>query len=255
MKLGLKLWSSNTDFYYREAQKLYSQGHFDYIELYVVPDTCFALEKWQKLSIPFILHAPHFRHKVNLADEKNFFYNKEIFDQVEKYRQKLNALYTVVHLGMEGTIEESVWQLSQIQPKNFVVENKPYVPPGCPQKKCRGSTAEEILFAVEQLGCGFCLDIGHALCTANYLEQAPYAYLAKFQKLSPKMYHLSDGDINSFLDQHRHLGAGDYDMSEIFSIIDYSLPISIETEKSSLYNLTDFIADVNYIKTIIMAEK
>ena len=38
-KKGLKLWSVNTDYYYDEAIRLYSEGVFDYIELYVVPDT------------------------------------------------------------------------------------------------------------------------------------------------------------------------------------------------------------------------
>ena len=49
-KLGLKLWSINTGFYYEEAKKLYAQGIFDYIELYVVPDTLDTLPKWKNRS-------------------------------------------------------------------------------------------------------------------------------------------------------------------------------------------------------------
>ncbi len=48
-KRGLKLWSCNTDFYYEEAKKLYNQGIFDYIELYVVPETLETLPKWKEL--------------------------------------------------------------------------------------------------------------------------------------------------------------------------------------------------------------
>ena len=49
-KLGLKLWSLNTDYYYQEAQKLYKQSFFDYIELYIVPHTLHTLPMWKKLD-------------------------------------------------------------------------------------------------------------------------------------------------------------------------------------------------------------
>ena len=53
-KLGLKLWSINTNNYLKEAVKLYNQGVYDYIELYVVPNSLEQLEEWKKLkSNPF----------------------------------------------------------------------------------------------------------------------------------------------------------------------------------------------------------
>ena len=48
-KRGLKLWSCNTDYYYDEAIKLYNQKIFDYIELYVVPETLETLDKRIKI--------------------------------------------------------------------------------------------------------------------------------------------------------------------------------------------------------------
>ena len=61
-KRGLKLWSVNTDVYYEEAKKLYSQGFFDYIELYVVPNSLDTLVKWKELHSPL-------RHCVPLPPE------------------------------------------------------------------------------------------------------------------------------------------------------------------------------------------
>ena len=66
-RLGLKLWSVNTDYYYEEAKRLYSEGVFDYIELYVVPNTLDTLPRWKELEIPFIIHAPHPRAGNNSA--------------------------------------------------------------------------------------------------------------------------------------------------------------------------------------------
>lgn len=248
MKTGLKLWSINTDYYLEEAKRLYLQGYFDYIELYVVPNTLDTLAKWKMLDIPFILHAPHFMHEVNLADEEKFDYNKKIYEQVEIFRQELNAEYIIIHSGMNGTMEETIRQLQIIKPKNFLIENKPYIPPLKPEYKCVGSTIAEIQEAMNQLSCGFCLDIGHALCAANSLSLEPYVYLADFQKLSPAMYHLSDGIINAPLDQHLHFGEGNYAINKIFSIINPHAKISIETKKDSQYNLTDFISDINFIR-------
>ena len=67
MKLGLKLWSINTDFYLKEAVKLYEKGIYDYIELYVVPESLDTLSEWKKLKIPFIIHHSHFAQGFNLA--------------------------------------------------------------------------------------------------------------------------------------------------------------------------------------------
>lgn len=247
MKLGLKLWSINTDHYYQEAKRLYKQGVFDYIELYVVPNTLEHIVKWKELDIPFTLHAPHFMHGVNLAEVSKFEYNSKIFLEVEEYRKGLNAKYTVIHSGMNGDIKETVRQLNIIKPVNALIENKPYKAPLKPRLLCRGATIEEIKYVLESTDCGFCLDISHAICTANSVDIAPYKYLEKFQKLEPKTYHLSGNFINSVNDCHMHLYEGNYDYSEIFKIIDKNQAIAIETKKDSIENLEDFIKDINII--------
>ena len=52
-KIGLKLWSINTDSYYTCAQKMYQKGIFDYIELYIVPGSINTLEKWKNINVYF----------------------------------------------------------------------------------------------------------------------------------------------------------------------------------------------------------
>lgn len=249
-KIGLKLWSVNTDFYYEEAQKLYNQGYFDYIELYAVPNSLETVSKWERLDIPFILHAPHFMHEVNLADPDKFEYNRKIYGQVEIFRKALNAEYTIVHAGMNGRIEETVRQLKLISPKNFLIENKPAHPPYFESRICRGHSAEEISHVINETNCQFCLDISHAFCTANHLNIPPYEFLENFNQLSPVMYHLSDGDIASPHDQHLNIGMGNYDFKKIFSIIN-NKPISLETQKKSKEDLNDFINDSLTIKKIM----
>ena len=91
------------------------------------------------------------------------------------------------------------------------------------------------------------MDIGHAICTANSLGKDPYEFVREFNKLKPLMYHISDGQIDSDLDMHLHFGDGNYDFDKIFSIIDKSKFISIETSKDSKTDLNDFEIDMDFI--------
>ena len=249
-KIGLKLWSINTDYYYDEAKGLYEEGVFDYIELYVVPDSLDRIAKWKNIGIPISLHAPHFAHNVNLADAEKFDYNKAIYEEVEVYRQSLNAMFTVVHGGMNGCVTETIRQLNIIKPKNFLIENKPYkVPlPDGNFRYCRGFSIEEIARIVTETNCGFCLDIGHAICSANSQKIPPYEYLKNFYDLKPLSCHLSDNFIDSELDGHLNIGKGNYDMSRILKIIYNIKCLALETKKNSKFDLNDFKEDVKYIK-------
>lgn len=252
MRLGLKLWSINTDFYLEEAKRLFQEGWFDYIELYVVPNTIGTLNRWKKLKqeykIPFTLHAPHFVHGVNLANPEKEKFNIATFREVEYFSEELDAKYVVVHSGIAGNIEETIRQLNIIRPKKMLIENKPYLAPLCPENECRGAKIEEIVKVIKEIGCDFCLDVGHSICTANFLKIKPYEFLNEFNKLSPACYHLSDNFIDSDMDKHWHFGQGDYDIKKIFDIIDTKKNIAIETNKNSKENLDDFIEDVKYLR-------
>lgn len=257
MNLGLKLWSINTDYYLEEAKKLYQQGWFDYIELYVVPKTSESIDKWKKADIPFTLHAPHFVHKINLADKEKESYNLEVFKEVELFRKELNAQYVVVHGGIDGSIDETIRQIKQISSvcenfsSDYLIENKPLIAPLDKSLECRGARFDEIKKVIDEIGCGFCLDIGHAICTANSLKLEPYKYVEKFNELNPTCYHLSDNFIDSEIDGHMHLGKGNYDLKRIFDVINTEKNIAIETNKASKIGLEDFVEDVKWLKNLV----
>lgn len=201
----------------------------------------------EEFGIPINLHAPHFMHGVNLANHEKFEYNRNIFDQVEWVRNKLFSRYTVVHAGMNGSIDEVIKQLKIICPQNMLLENKPYRAPMGNRNLCRGYNVEEVKSIVQEIGCGFCLDIGHAICSANSLQISPYKMIEDFNELAPQMYHISDGDINSDIDRHLHFGMGSFDFKRIFKLINPNACFSIETEKNSKYDLCDFEKDVEYL--------
>jgi sugar phosphate isomerase/epimerase len=232
-KIGLKLWSINEN-YLEEAQRLFNKGLCQYIELYVVPGrTHEFLDMWTKLEVPYVIHAPHFEHGMNLA-------SKECRE------------YIIFHPGFSGEIKETLFQLKQLNDKRIVVENKPYysLVNGI---ICNGYSVEDIGFILEHSVCGFCLDISHCICTANALHFDPFLYLRKFLKLSPAMFHLSDSHFNGTIDNHLHIGKGDYNFKSILNLLPKDAIVTLETPKNSLIDLSDFEEDVMALNSVFGA--
>lgn len=252
--LGLKLWSVNTEFYLNEAKKLYEKGVFDYIELYVAPNTLENLKLWQGLKIPFALHAPHFSHGLNFSQKESFEYNFKLIDEVKAYAEILKPLYVVFHPGIGGDLDESIRQMKFIKGLEFCIENKPFVVECGAQKElkfCVGSAFEDIKRILDEVACKFCFDIGHCVCCANYLGCEIYEYVKKMNSLKPFVYHISDNYEDSKLDRHLHFGEGSLNLRKIAKIINKNSLIAIETNKDSKENLNDFVKDSVFLREIL----
>ena len=257
-KIGLKLWSTNTDYYLHEAERLYAKRVFDYIELFVVPETTGTLNAWQRLhverGIPFIIHNAHSAVGFNLADTACAKRNREIYRQTKMFADRLDSRFIIFHGGVDGTIEEVARQLKNLSEPRALLENKPYLPlPGSQNRKvCRGATFDEISYVLSEVGCGFCLDIGHAVCAANSQGLEPYAYIEKLASLSPVMFHISDvKDMTSQYDAHPHLGIGRLDINRLKNTVFHEgAVISVETVKDSKCSLEDFSTDVLKLRNV-----
>jgi len=254
LKLGLKLFSHQLQQYRDEALNLLKTDKVSYIELYVSPGHLQYLSEWGEFqkayNLDFTLHAPHSSQDVNLGDKDAIGINKSAYKEVMEYKKELKAKYIVVHAGRAGDIVETVRQLNLINPEDVMIENKPYVSPKKPEIISRGATLEEIQYVLSHFKCkGFCLDVGHAFCTAVSLRVDPWEYLKKFQQLKPSCYHLSDGEFNNPIDIHYHIGYGDYDWNHIFQIISTNKNITIETvKKNSTEPLKNFKNDTELLR-------
>ena len=255
-RLGLKLWSVNTDAYLREAERLFAAGVFSYVELFVVPETLETLAAWRRLhdskGIPFAVHNAHAAKGFNLADPSAETRNREIYAQTRAFADALEARHVIFHGGVDGTAEETARQLKALEEPRALLENKPAVPlpNNAGVRTCRGATAAEIGFILGEAGCGFCLDVGHAVCAANSQGLEPYAYVAELaRRFAPAMFHLSDvADMSSQYDAHPHLGTGALDIPRLVrTVFPPDAAISIETVKDSPTNLDDFARDVGFL--------
>jgi RimJ/RimL family protein N-acetyltransferase/sugar phosphate isomerase/epimerase len=255
MKIGLKLFSTNIELI-PSTQKLKEQELFDYIELYIVPNSYKnTIQYWSKFDYPFIIHAPHSYSGLNLSLEDYENSNRILIEEVESFREKLKPSKIIFHPGIQGSLDETIRQLLFFR-KDYdelfastIIENKPKI--GLKQEICVGASPSEIESLVLETGLGFCLDIGHALCYAAWAKIPYEDILDRFLKLNPHMFHLSDGFMGSHTDSHTNFGFGDYPLPHIIKIMPVNAFVTIETNKNLTLNLKDFQDDVNYIRKLL----
>lgn len=249
-KLGLKLWSLNTDAYFEEAKRLYEESRFDYVELYIIPESVDTLRRWKTLNVPFTIHAPHYAHGVNLARDEFEPTNRKVYHEVKEFADELGADYIIFHGGNRGTIDSTIRQLTSFEESRAIIENKPYHTLK-DKLLCVGITPQQIERIKREVGCEFCLDFGHALCSANSQDLEPYAYIEEFSKLSPVMYHVSGVEsLDSRVDTHLNLRNGKLDPNFVGRILPKGAKVSIETVKKSKENLFDFEEDLEWMNSL-----
>jgi deoxyribonuclease IV len=249
IRIGLKVFSTN-DAYIAPAERLFSEGVFDYAEVYLVAGKSRnSIKNWISSGIPLAFHAPHsiggFNPSQASARKANEIIAQEIADVSSLYK----PLYLVFHAGTDGSLKESICQFSDYLSKfphireTAIIENKPVV--GMYNMRCIGTTSEEIKQIMTETTMGFCLDFGHAICAAKSLNIDRQLFIHNFLSLNPSVFHVSDGHVNSEEDEHLHLGVGDYNLSWIISCIPQKATVAIETQKDSNDSLDDFALDAH----------
>jgi sugar phosphate isomerase/epimerase len=249
-KYGLKLWSTN-ERYVGEAVRLHKEGLVDFIELFTVPG---SYEKyagvWAGLSIPYVIHGPHTMAGLNLARREGWDEARPLAREALRYADALRAGIVIFHPGIDGSVEDAVLHLGEIGDSRIVIENKPYHTIDKGGRICTGNSPEEIRYLMDKTGLGFCLDIGHAIFSANARRADPFSDLHEYLAMGPKIFHLTDGDGSGVFDSHLHIGSGSFPMERILRLLPGDGLITVETDKSFPDSLSDFAEDVRTLHAL-----
>lgn len=249
-KLGLKLGSTNTQ-YTDDILRYYDEGVFQYIELFVVIGTFDeTVSYWKQFNIPFGIHAPHSAAGMNLSLAENREINKPKIEETLKFADALDARYIVFHAGTNGTIEEATRQLLPYADERFLIENKPIK--GLDGSRCVGTTYDELLQITKELKAGFCLDFGHAICAANTLQEDAVDFIKKLLELSPRLFHLTDGDYKSEMDSHLHYGNGTFPLVHLLNFVPNGMMITNEAKRSDANSLLEIAEDARALREYIV---
>ena len=245
MQLGLKLGSLNTN-YTEDILSFYKAGYFQYIELFAAPESFNdTIEYWKQFSMPTVIHAPHSFAGMNLSLPEEREGNKKKIQETLKFADALKSEYIIFHSGVNGNINETISQLRPFIDSRCLIENKPMR--GLNDEKCLGSTPEELMYILNELQTGFCLDFGHAICTANSLKREPLGFISEFTPLNPNMYHLTDGDYTGEYDSHLHYGKGTFPLKELLKMVPNNAKVTNEAKHDSGNDLNDFKEDYIFI--------
>ncbi len=253
-KIGLKLYSTNVSLI-SEAKKCKEEGFFNYIELYIIPGTYEGtIDVWKGLNIPFIIHAPHSVHGINLALESQWKQNRFHFTEAQKFSDALNSEIIIIHGGHSGKIEEMMRQVESLNDHRIYLENKPKI--GLNDEQCIGCLPSEFQRIIDSgvLRGGVVLDFVHASCAAFSLGLKPMELVRSFLVFKPKVFHLSDGDPNSESDKHLNIGNGGFNVIDFLSVIPEDGLLTLETPRDPQNGLSDFVKDVNTLHELICKE-
>lgn len=228
LNFGLKLYSTNYDLL-REANTLIQDDLFQYIELTPVADK--DLTHFLNYPLTYNIHAPNENQGVNIADPKKNPINLKYIERSLDWAEKLESRYIILHPGF-GDLEIALDFLKKLDNKKILIENMPKV--GMNGEPMLGFNPEQIKILTRRFG--FCLDFNHAIKAAIAMKVNYRLLIEEFLKLKPKVFHISDGNLDSPIDEHLDIGNGEYDFKFLVSCLEKVEVsyVTLETIKSSL---------------------
>ena len=248
--IGLKLHSTNVALI-PDALRLKKEGFFDYIELYIIPDTYEeTIDAWKNLDVPYVIHAPHSFHGVNLAQADKWEINLKHFNETRQFADDLGSDIIIVHGGNNGSFDETLRQIELLKEQRIVLENKPKK--GLYGEICVGWSPKEFHTAFHDgILNGTALDFVHANCASNSMGIDVMELVSEFMIFKPKIFHLSDGEHSSEEDTHYNFGKGNLNLHQFVSVVPKEGLLTIETPLDQSRRLKDFIHDVRYLHSIV----
>src|SRR3989338_1214594 len=259
MKLGVKIWSDNFDSF-QAIQKLNSGKLVDYAEIYVIPGTFDANKLKDIRNVPVIFHAPHTSHGFNIVGRDKSFSNA--VQTIKQFADYFGEKRVIVHPGVSfdivSTPEQNIsgYKILEDAGIKLIIENMPRI--GIDGKSILfGSTPSELKLLLSAVKSDLCVDIGHAICAANYYKKDPLSFIDEFLGLNPFMFHFCDGDYASVTDVHKSLGEGNFPLTKILTKLTSrkdkkELIISLETpKKGDLRGLSEDLKNIARLRGIL----
>ena len=239
-RIGLKVWSINHDFL-DTMKKIIENNLCQYVEIYYIPGSSeLFFNWWPDFPIPVLVHGPTTRDGLNPAVGQG----KNFLEETLNFADRVQSEKIIFHPGMGGNLENVLSFFSCFSGKRLIIENMPFY--SLDWRECQGAPPEEINTIVQEIGCSFCLDVGHGAKYACSKDLDFLTVIKRFEKINPFMYHISDGFIDNDMDEHLNMGNGDIPYQEIFQIIDSEKAMTLETAKSSSLFYDEYEKDYTY---------
>lgn len=220
IKFGIKISTSNFDF----LPEIYeNRDLIDFIEVIIFPDFKIEdIEVIRNFKIPYSIHLPNSNYGIDFGDLNRNENNTKIINRVNQfnmYFKKLNPICYIVH-PESSNIALSIKNLKKLKIAPIAIENMPVK--GIHGEKLLGYSPKTLSNYFKNMkNLEFCLDINHAIKAAISLKKNYLNFIKEFLKFrrSPKIFHISGGNLNIEIDEHLALDIGQYNLYEIKKIL------------------------------------
>lgn len=242
IKYGIKLWSRDIGLI-NEAEKLIDSKIFHYIELIIDPD--FLDVSPFDYDLPYVIHSPHENFGVDIGDETKGRFTRKMINCSMKFADELKARWIILHAG-SGSEETAKVTLANFEDERIVLENMPVV--GIHGERCLGFDSDSMSPLINEKG--LCLDFGHAAKASISLKKDCREIISKFLEMGPKIFHLSDGDFKTEIDQHLRIGEGDFDINYFKKCIEKSKLrfVTLEIPRKNHSSLKEDLDSLNVLE-------
>jgi hypothetical protein len=216
MKFGVKT--------YQDEQFLkHFENSADFFEIMALKFNNYNFIK--KLSkIPLVIHVPHEKLGVNIADKTKEQVNLEAIALTIKIANLVKSKKIILHPGKiensNCSIENAINLLRKFNDSRILLENTNH--------NSIFSRPDEFELFRGYIN-GFCLDINHAIIQAIEDNKEPYFYLDDFIKLNPYHYHFG-GQIIEANKDHLCLKNSTIDTEKILKLLPSNAEVTLETE-------------------------
>ena len=230
MKVGIKLWSTNSVEYIDKA------GFADFVEVMPVDEK--SLQKFSGRDYEYTTHVPHESFGFNPA--LDYYKSQKIVEKAVEAAKKLKAEKLVMHTGylkekpsvesMRNAMKMTAKLAKSVSYGRILLENSTI-------KEKSGDESRNFMFynydqmkeLLEMSGAGFCMDIEHAAVTAHQRGVSHEQQVAELIKLKPDYFHFSGAEMKN---GGRHLSIFDGDIDKEFArdvLRKANKPVCLET--------------------------
>ncbi|MBT4870813.1 MAG: TIM barrel protein [Candidatus Diapherotrites archaeon] len=222
---------------------------FDFVELLIPPN--YNPKELLNYNFSFNIHVAHEKFGYNPADIKQRELSKSLIQKALEAADLIKADYIVVHPGYSKDEKDELNVLDFFDDcfdKRMLIENCPI---GAWQSNFFFSTPKKIAEFISRYKSSFLFDVGHAILSANTLNENIFDFISRFEKLNSKVHHVYGTEINSTLtEHHKHFHQVESDYSYL-SMLNPESTFVFETDLVSRSERSDYEKNIAFLNSFL----
>lgn len=253
IKFGLKLWTSNPAIFFEEAGNLARIKKVDFVELYNNPETDFDFNTFlpiKEISVSIHNTHSHSWHEFNLGEKQ-----LKIWQNTLRLADYFKSQEIVVHLGQAANLKCFKDNLKKIEDPRILLENMAGI--DVYGKNVFAQTLKELMrFRKLQ---PICFDIEKAIKSACW-QNIDYKKFINdcIDNLKPRYFHISGGDKNNPIDEHKNLWESNFDfawLADRFNCLAKAAEIKLVFETPKGKNLENDLKNMGFFRKFLFVKK